>query len=70
MVWQNCKCGYGLDEPTPEEVCAGEQECPSCRRQMDPLKTIGELMLELIGRIEALEKDSALKNGPVSEDVL
>lgn len=60
MAWQNCKCGYPLDEPTPEEVCEGKQECPSCRREMDPLKTVGELMLELISRIEALELESEL----------
>lgn len=56
MSWQYCeKCGHGLDNPTPVEVCRQEQECPACGHSNDPLKSVAELVLELVERIEVLE---------------
>lgn len=56
MAWSYCGCECGLDEPTPEEVIAGYQVCPSCGKQNPPRKSEGDLILELINRNNLLEK--------------
>ncbi len=46
--WCYCgKCSAELDAPTPREVVNGGIECPHCGySKNDPLKTVGELVLE------------------------
>lgn len=54
--WQYCKkCECGMDEPTPEDVIAEVQYCPHCGAQNDPRKTQGDLILELVKRVDTLQ---------------
>lgn len=55
MAWQYCRNGHGLDAPTPEEICRQAQDCPQCDEVLDPLISLGEFVLQLVERIEALE---------------
>lgn len=56
-AWQYChECGHGMNEPTPHDVVDGEQCCNSCGHCQLPLKSLGELVLELLERIKQLEE--------------
>lgn len=53
------KCNNGLNAPTPEDIFDGKKECPNCGKHFlidDYARK--ELFLNLIERIEALEKMS------------
>lgn len=60
--WQYCpnpECGLSLPKPTPSEVVVGERECPSCGTTMHPIMNQGDLIIELLERVEELEKRTA-----------
>lgn len=61
MAWQYCEgrrgcCTHAFDNPTPQEVCKQKQVCPECGYENDPRKSLGELVAELVERIEQLEQ--------------
>lgn len=57
MAWTYCrKCGEGLAAPTAEEVLfPGTYCCPVCEADNEPNKSLEELVLELIHRVDELE---------------
>ena len=59
MAYTYCgKCDRGLDEPTPSQVLYDDYECPCCGYSNSCPKSVNELILELIERIETLEARS------------
>ncbi|MNV55773.1 hypothetical protein D3C71_1480190 [compost metagenome] len=56
MTWAYCDCGQPLGEPSVEEVCNGTRSCPSCGKESPAGKDLAELLVELVGRIEELER--------------
>lgn len=55
-TWRYCiDCGKGMIAPTPKQIADNEYNCEHCGAKNDPLKTIGEVIDELIERIERLE---------------
>lgn len=55
-AWSYCECGQGQNRPTPQQVIDNSMECPVCHRINEPGMTMGELLLELIERVDELEK--------------
>lgn len=47
MSWIYCKCGQGLDRPTPRQVLSEMCYCPKCGLPVDHDVTIGDATLEL-----------------------
>ena len=56
MAWTYCKCGHEFNEPTVEQVLEQSMTCPECSREVDPVKTVNQLIGELVERIEELER--------------
>lgn len=47
MSWIYCKCGQGLDRPTPRQVLSEMCYCPKCGLPVDHDVTVGEAVLDL-----------------------
>lgn len=47
MSWIYCKCGQGLDRPTPRQVLSEMWYCPKCGLPVDHDVTVGEAVLDL-----------------------
>lgn len=47
MSWIYCKCGQGLDRPTPRQVLIEMCYCPKCGLPVDHDVTVGEAVLDL-----------------------
>ena len=47
MSWIYCKCGQGLDRPTPRQVLLKEYVCPNCGADNNGHVSDGEAVLDL-----------------------
>ena len=47
MSWIYCKCGQGLDRPTPRQVLLKDYVCPNCGADNNGHVTDGEAVLDL-----------------------
>lgn len=60
MAWTYCSaCDSGVDQPTPQQVVEGNYTCPHCGEHLDPNMSLGDVVLNLLERIEALEGKNA-----------
>lgn len=47
MAWIYCKCGQGLDKPTPRQVLMKNYTCPVCGADNNGHMSEGEAVIEL-----------------------
>lgn len=47
MSWIYCKCGQGLDRPTPRQVLLKDYVCPNCGADNNGHVSDGEAVLDL-----------------------
>lgn len=47
MSWIYCKCGHGLDRPTPRQVLLKDYVCPNCGEDNNGHVSDGEAVLDL-----------------------
>lgn len=47
MSWIYCKCGHGLDRPTPRQVLLKDCVCPNCGADNNGHVSDGEAVLDL-----------------------
>lgn len=47
MSWIYCKCGQGLDRPTPRQVLLKDYVCPNCGADNNGHVSDGEAFLDL-----------------------
>ncbi|HGE7051765.1 TPA: hypothetical protein ACGCAJ_004758 [Serratia marcescens] len=63
MSWTYCgRCDNGVDAPTPRQVVENAYTCPHCGKDLEPNMTLGDVVLTLIERVEALESKNGEKD--------
>lgn len=61
MAWMYCgKCEAEQQEPTDEQVLNGEYLCPQCGHHNYPNKSLNDVVLSILERLEALEANTCV----------